>query len=378
MNTSCLLNAVMILTLLSASVASGAAGPPAGPPRIEVCFVLDTTGSMGGLIEGAKLKIWTIANQLVSAKPVPQLKIALIGYRDRGDEYIVRRHDLNADIDAVYADLQRFSAGGGGDTPESVNQALYEAVTRVGWSTDRGVLRLVFLVGDSPPHMDYQDDVKYAQTCELAVKKDLIINTVQCGANSATTPIWEDIAKRAEGKFVAIGQTGDMQVVSTPMDEELARLNVAIGRTLVPYGAMSTQREVAAKQAAAEAAAPLAVADRLAYNARTGMTVQGGGDLVDDMKSKKVGLARLKNEELPPELRKLTAAQREAYLKDKSEERTKLQGRIDELLKQRQAFITEQMRRQSKTGGFDEEVRAIVAAEAKAKGIQYELGAAKK
>ncbi|MGZ4984173.1 MAG: vWA domain-containing protein, partial [Chthoniobacterales bacterium] len=28
-------------------------------PRIEVCFVLDTTGSMGGLIEGAKQKIWS-------------------------------------------------------------------------------------------------------------------------------------------------------------------------------------------------------------------------------------------------------------------------------------------------------------------------------
>jgi hypothetical protein len=34
------------------------APPPQSKPRIQVCFVLDTTGSMGGLIEGAKQKIW--------------------------------------------------------------------------------------------------------------------------------------------------------------------------------------------------------------------------------------------------------------------------------------------------------------------------------
>ena len=31
-------------------------------PRIDVVFVLDTTGSMGGLIEGAKQKIFSIAS----------------------------------------------------------------------------------------------------------------------------------------------------------------------------------------------------------------------------------------------------------------------------------------------------------------------------
>ena len=52
--------------------------------RIEVCFVLDTTGSMSGLIAGAKEKIWSIANQMTDAKPLPDLKMGLIGYRDRG------------------------------------------------------------------------------------------------------------------------------------------------------------------------------------------------------------------------------------------------------------------------------------------------------
>ena len=80
-------------------------------PRIEVCFVLDTTGSMGGLIEGAKQKIWSIANEMISAKPTPELKLGLIGYRDRGDEYVVKSFLLTDDIDSIYGHLSRRRRG---------------------------------------------------------------------------------------------------------------------------------------------------------------------------------------------------------------------------------------------------------------------------
>jgi len=382
MNTRTARHTLLVLALLLAAAAAPSAAAvqadkpaaAAGAPRIEVCFVLDTTGSMGGLIEGAKLKIWSIANQMVSAKPTPRLKIALIGYRDRGDEYITRFYDLSEDIDAVYANLQKFEAGGGGDTPESVNQALHEAVAKVAWSADRGVLKIIFLVGDCPPHMDYPDDVKYPKTCEAAVKKDLIINTVQCGNHGETTPVWQDIAGRAEGKFVAIGQSGDMQVVSTPMDAELAKLNAEVGRTLVPYGSERKRGEVMAKQVAAEAAAAPAAADRLAYNASTGKAVQGGGDLVDDLKDNRVKLEEVKADELPAEMKNLTKEQQAAYLKAKAEERQKVQARIAELVKKRQEYINEEMRKAAGKGGFDEQVRAIVTEQAKSKGIKYATG----
>lgn len=382
MNTRTARHTLLVLALLLAAAAAPAAAAvqadtpaaAAEAPRIEVCFVLDTTGSMGGLIEGAKLKIWSIANQMVSAKPTPRLKIALIGYRDRGDEYVTRFYDLSEDIDAVYANLQKFQAGGGGDTPESVNQALHEAVAKVAWSADRGVLKIIFLVGDCPPHMDYPDDVKYPKTCEAAVKKDLIINTVQCGNHGETTPVWQDIAGRAEGKFVAIGQSGDMQVVSTPMDAELAKLNAEVGRTLVPYGSERKRGEVMAKQVAAEAAAAPAAADRLAYNASTGKAVQGGGDLVDDLKDNRVKLEEVKADELPAEMKNLTKEQQAAYLKAKAEERRKIQARIAELVKKRQEYINEEMRKAAGKGGFDEQVRAIVTEQAKSKGIKYATG----
>src|SRR3954471_12092442 len=163
-------------------------------PKIEVSFVLDTTGSMGQLIGGAKQKIWTIARQVVAGRPTPAIKLSIIGFRDRGDQYVTKVFDLSDDLDAVYGHLMEFQVGGGGDTPESVNQALNEAVTKVSWSKDPNTLKLIFLVGDAPPHMDYSDDVKYPDTVRRAREAGIVIIAIQCGNYAATTPVWQDIA----------------------------------------------------------------------------------------------------------------------------------------------------------------------------------------
>ncbi|MCX7065260.1 MAG: VWA domain-containing protein, partial [Proteobacteria bacterium] len=83
-------------------------------PKIDVVFVLDTTGSMSGLIAAAKEKIWSIATSMASAQPVPQIRIGLVAYRDRGDAYVTRVVDLSSDLDTMYATLMQFAADGGG------------------------------------------------------------------------------------------------------------------------------------------------------------------------------------------------------------------------------------------------------------------------
>ena len=95
-------------------------------PQVEVVFCLDTTGSMSGLIVGAKQKIWSIVNQIASGRPSPDVKVGLVGYRDRGDAYVTKVYQLTADLDEVHKNLREFKADGGGDTPESVNQAINE------------------------------------------------------------------------------------------------------------------------------------------------------------------------------------------------------------------------------------------------------------
>ena len=147
-------------------------------PQVEVVFCLDTTGSMGGLIEGAKQKIWSIVNQIASGQPIPEVKVGLLAYRDRGDAYITKLFDLTTDLDEVHKNLTGFKAEGGGDTPESVNQALNESVAKFKWSKEKDTLRIIFLVGDAPPHMDYKDDVKYPESCKLATAQGIIVNKI--------------------------------------------------------------------------------------------------------------------------------------------------------------------------------------------------------
>jgi Mg-chelatase subunit ChlD len=347
---------------------------PQSKPRIEVCFVLDTTGSMGGLIEGAKQKIWSIANEMISAQPTPELKLGLIGYRDRGDDYVVKSFSLTDDIDAIYGHLREFQAGGGGDAPESVNEALAEAIHKMPWSGDSKVLKIIFLVGDAPPHMDYPNGPKYPDLCWEAAKKELIINTIQCGEMAETKPIWQEIAKLSEGSYVGISQSGNVAVISTPMDKELSRLNERIGTTLIPYGDSKLQAEVHAKYAVAASAPVSAMADRLSYNSKTGKAVQGRGELVDALNNNTLKLDEIDQKQLPTELQKLDHSELQKLIAKTRDERADLQKQIVEVSKKREAYIQSENKRlaaEGKGDAFDQKVAETLRVQAAKKGISY-------
>jgi Mg-chelatase subunit ChlD len=350
--------------------------PPEGAARIEVAFVLDTTGSMSGLIEGAKHKIWSIANQMASGQPRPEIRIGLVGYRDRGDAYVTRLHDLTQDIDAVYAELFAYGAAGGGDTPESVNQALHDAVTRLDWSMDPSVYRVVFLVGDAPPHLDYPGDVPYAESLRLARQRDIVVNTIQCGNLATTTPIWQEIASSGQGQYVSIAQDGAMLAVTTPHDEELARLNAELAGTALAYGDADARESFARKLKGALSAPAAVAASRLSYLEKSGSGVSSGrGDLVDALAAGEVSLEDLSDEELPAALRPLEPAEQAAYVEGKRREREALQEKVQELSRQRDAYVKSELERREVEGeadGFDTKVLGTIRDQAARKGIAYE------
>jgi len=350
--------------------------PHRKPAHIEVAFVLDTTGSMTGLIEGAKRKIWSIANQLVSAQQETDVRFALIGYRDRGDAYVTSVTDLTSDIDAVYARLMQFQADGGGDTPESVNQALHEAVTRLDWSSDKDVYRVIFLVGDAPPHLDYQDDVRYDRSVRLARQRDITINAIQCGGIEETGPIWREIASLGMGTYAAIAQDGGMLAVATPMDEELARLNRELAGTVVAFGREDERREAESKVGNALRASAPAAADRLAYlsKAGEGSVVTGSKDLVDEAAAGRA-VASIAPEALPEPLRAMPAEARQEFVDEQLAKRKQVQARIATVTEERDAYLAKEEARQRAAGngdGFDQKVNEAIKVQAAKKGIRYE------
>jgi len=347
----------------------------AGAARIEAVFVLDTTGSMGGLLEGAKQKIWSIASQLAGARQQTDLRIGLVAYRDRGDDYVTRFHDLTGDLDAIYAQLQSLQAAGGGDGPESVNQALHEALVRPGWSAGDGVYRVIFLVGDAPPHMDYQDDVPWPESVRLAGQRGIVVNTIQCGSMGGTTKVWKALARGGQGRYAAIAPDGGMLAIATPMDDELVRLNRALSATVVPYGAAPAREEMADKARRAAAAPPEAAADRLSYLKKAGRGVLAGtSDLVEAVASGLV-LDSVAEQQLPKALQALPPGKRSGYLEEKRAQRARLKKRIDTLTGKRDDFVAKENRRRlraGEAGGFDTEVFETIKSQAARRGIHYD------
>jgi len=337
--------------------------------RIEVAFVLDTTGSMADLIDGAKRKIWSIANTIVDVNPDADVRMALVGYRDVRDEYVIKSYDMSSDIQGLYGNLIKFVADGGGDTPESVNEALHAAVNDLNWSTKEDVRRIIFLVGDAPPHMDYGNGPKYQRTIKQAREADIIVNTVQAGADPETTEYWREMAKLGEGRYFAIPQDGgQVQVYNSPYDDAIIQLQQRIDKTVIPYGTRKEQEEVHAKVATRSTAPAAVQVDNSKYYAKRTLkeVVTGGGDLLDDLRNKVRAVEDIRADELPADLQGKSNEELKQLVVERTAEREKLEADMAGLVKQRDAYVEAEMKKQPETGSgdsFDRQVSSAIAAQ---------------
>jgi len=330
-------------------------------PRVEVAFVLDTTGSMGGLIEGAKRRIWSIARRIGEGRPRPELRIALVGYRDLGDLYVTRVHDFSGDMDDVFANLTAFRAEGGGDTPEHVSAAIHDAVHRVSWSKGQA-MRVMFLVGDAPPHVDYQDAFEYRRHVREAHARGIVVETIQCGADPQTAAVWREIAGAGQGHYAQIDGQGGMPLRVTPMDAELARLSTELSGTVVAGGSAAERSAVEKKMSARRAMAAPVAAEAAGYYAQADRLADK--DLVDlPVAEQRRELAR--PESRAPALQGKSEAEALRYLQEQKDRRSRLQSRIQELQKQREQHLA------GEKDAFDEQVVQQLKERAEKHGIKY-------
>jgi len=353
-----------------------------GHPRVEVVFALDTTGSMSGLIKAAKEKIWSIASTMASAQPAPEIRMGLVAYRDRGDSYVTQRVGLSSDLDSVYGALMDFQAQGGGDGPESVNQALYDALHNMAWSQDPKTYKVVFLVGDAPPHMDYPDDVKYPKTLAEAVRRGIVVNTVQCGSLGSTTPAWQKIAQLGQGRYFQVDQAGSAVAVATPFDEKLAKLSAELDDTRLYYGTEKEKAKHQAKVAATDklhaASSIEAQARRATFNAsKSGKkNLLGEGELVDAVTSGKVDLGKIDRDELPEPLQAMAPAERATVIEQKAERRNELKVEIGRLARQRADYLKDEVgHTKAAEESLDRKIYRAVQEQGAGHGLRYEADA---
>lgn len=116
----------------------------AGGQDADIMFLIDNTGSMHTNIRAVKQEL----NKIIDALPA-SARLGVGGYRDRGDEYLLRFQDLTSDFSVIRAFINNMFASGGGDIPEPIYDVLYSTVTQASWQKKK---RIVILIGDSPPH----------------------------------------------------------------------------------------------------------------------------------------------------------------------------------------------------------------------------------
>lgn len=171
-------------------------------PRIDVVFLLDTTGSMGDEIEVIKVKIKEMISKIALGDPPPDVRFGIVIYRDRGDDYVTQKFAITGNIDQIVENLQKVEANGGGDYPESVNEALHVTLNDVNWDLSSTTSRLVFLIADAPPHLDYPDDYNYKDEMKIALTKEIVIHAIGAsGLDSLGVAIFTEIAEGTEGTF---------------------------------------------------------------------------------------------------------------------------------------------------------------------------------
>jgi len=353
-----------------------------GPAAIEVVFVLDTTGSMSGLIEAAKEKIWSIASSMAQADSAPQIRMGLVAYRDRGDAYVTRVTDLSSDLDSVYATLMDYRAGGGGDAPESVNKALYDALHGISWSRDQGTYRVIFLVGDAPPHMDYPDEPGYPQIIASAKAHGIVVNAIQAGSSQATGQEWRRIASLGAGEFFQVDPTGSAVAITTPYDDRLAALSKELDATRLYYGDSETRSQKEGKLAATrklhESASVASRARRATFNASESgeANLLGENELVDDVSRGRVDLDAIDRRDLPEPLQGLAPAAARDMLEEVAEKREQLRDEIGQLAQQRRDFLTKRVEEEGGAeASLDARIFGAVRKQAAAKGLKYDAAA---
>ena len=169
--------------------------------RLDLVFLVDATGSMDDEIDKLKTSLRSITDEVAHLPSHPDLCLGLVAYRDRGDAFFVRSHDLTNDVNAFQDVLNALQAGGGGDEPEAMNEALHEAVHHISWRGEQ-TTRMLVLVADAPPHLDYGGP-QYDDDMMAALGRGIKIMAVGAsGLNKQGEYIQRQMAQYTGGRFI--------------------------------------------------------------------------------------------------------------------------------------------------------------------------------
>jgi hypothetical protein len=330
-----------------------AARADAKQPIIQIALLLDTSGSMDGLLDQARSQLWNIVNRFSHAKRDgvgPQLQIALYAYgnADPGANSSEIRQVLpfTSDLDLLSEHLFSLRTSGG---DEHCGEVIRDASAQLAWSKDPDAMRLIFIAGNeafTQGPVDFDDAVKSAR------ERGITVNTIHCGDyEQGVAGKWKDAAALANGSYMNIDQNQRVVEIAAPQDAEIAQLGAELNKTYVAYGTAGRQSQLR-QEAQDSNSRGVSISSMVSRSVAksSGNYSNESWDLVDAVKKNQVDVASVQAEDLPEPMRGLDAAGRKAWLEAREQERTRLQQRIQTLNAERQKFLAQAHEQQAAPG----------------------------
>lgn len=349
--------------------------PDQSKKKVQIALLLDTSNSMDGLIEQAKSQLWTIVNELAKAKcdnTRPTVQIALYEYGNdnlpSSEGYIRQVTPLTSDLDELSKDLFELTTNGGN---EFCGQVIQSALKQLDWTYSDSDLQMIFIAGNEP---FTQGSVNYTSACSLAKSKNVVVNTIFCGNfDEGIRGSWKRGAELTGGTYSSIEQNKKTVYIKSPYDDKILHLNEALNKTYIPYGAMGSRKIQMQKEQDRNAGGISSQNSvKRAVSKSSHVYKNQSWDLVDAAESEAFEIGDVRAEELPAEMQGMDETEREKYVKDKADERSKINSEIQALNKKRTAYVAEQAKENSSNGMLDNAMISAIKKQAKSRNFSIE------
>jgi len=320
--------------------------------KIQLAILLDTSGSMQGLIEQAKSRLWNIVNTLTTLKfkgKEPLIEIALYeygSYHRYGGDFIRQITPFTTDLDLISQELFALTTGG---SEEYCGTVISRATKELEWGRGDNDMKIIYIAGNE---IFEQGSISYKSSIPQAVEKDIYINTIHCGdRQTGIRDQWKRAADLGKGKYFSIDINASVRWFDTPYDDRLNDLNMKLNDTYISYGSMGETRKVSQsiQDSNAKSLSSANYAERVVSKSKS-VYQNSNWDLVDKMKEDKEALSKIKKSDLPEELQNKSTAELKTYVETKQKERDTIQKEINQLAIQRQTYINKETEKNGEEG----------------------------
>lgn len=322
--------------------------------KIQVALLLDTSGSMDGLLEQAKSQLWKMVNELATSKKngkAPTIELALYEYgkstlaQEKG--YLQQLVPLTNDLDLVSEKLFALKTNGG---EEYCGWVIQDATENLKWSESNEDLKIIIIAGNESFS---QGTVDYKKTCKGAITNGIVVNTIYCGdCEEGVRFMWKDGADRADGNYMCINQNDQVAHIETPYDSEIGTLNEELNKTYIAFGQKGKEKQARqlSQDKNAESYGASNNAERAISKSKKSTYSNATWDAVDAMEENDEFMEEVEEDQLPEVMKDMDSKERKEYVEKKAKERAAIQAKIQEAAKKRSTFIAE---KRKETAGND-------------------------